>query len=535
MTAHGALPPIVAALLRPQAYPHPAERVELIQTHISYVLLAGDYAYKVKKPVDFGFLNFTTLARRRYYCRQEVLLNSRLCPQIYLGVVPITAVEGGYRIGGRGRAVEYAVQMRRLPQERMMDRLLATGELTASMVEALAQVVAAFHARSASGPAIARYGSPQAIAYNWEENFQQTEPFVGTTLSRWQGQYLRAYVRAFLARQRPLLHQRVREGRVRDCHGDLRTAAVCYSDGICVFDCIEFNRRFRYSDVASEVAFLAMDLDLHGRPDLAQRFVERYVQAAGDAQIWDLIGFYKCYRAYVRGKVEGFRLQQPEVGAAEKAEALATARRCFQLACQYAAQGQPPLLLVTCGLVATGKSALAQALAGEMGLAVISSDQVRKELAGLSPQQHRYEPFGRGIYSPRFTQRTYKAMGERARALLAQGRSLVLDATFARRWQREAAQRLAEQCGALFLCLECVAAPKVVRQRLAERQEDPTSLSDARWETYQAQRAIFEPLQELDDWRHVVVDTGRPLAQCLADARAALAARLSPPSPEAAE
>ncbi|MFQ5880035.1 MAG: AAA family ATPase, partial [Dehalococcoidia bacterium] len=462
---------------------------------------------------------------------QEVTLNSRLYPQAYLGVVPITVADGRYRIGGHGRVIDYAVHMRRLPQERMMDRLLASGDLTEAMVEALADVIAAFHARSATSPAIARYGSPRTIGLNWHENFQQTTPHIGATISRWQHRYLHSCVRAFMTRQRRLLLQRVSDGRIRDCHGDLRAAAVCYTDAICVFDCIEFNRRFRYCDVASEVAFMAMDLDLHGSPHLAQRFVHRYLAATGDQQLPTLIDFYKCYRAYVRGKVEGFRLHQPEVPEAEKAEALATARRCFQLAATYASRQQPPLLLITCGLVATGKSALAETLTREMGLSLISSDIVRKELAGLAPQEHHYQPFGRGIYSPRFTRRTYKAIMERARALLEQGRSVVLDATFSHRWQRAMAQHLAQAAGALFFCLECVADADVVRQRLAQRQHDATTISDARWDTYQAQTAAFEPLTDLDDWHHIVVDTRRPFRQCLAQARAALATRLAPAAP----
>lgn len=522
------LPELIVALLRPEAYPHPVGRVELLQTHISYVLLAGDYAYKIKKPVDFGFLNFTTLRRRQYYCQREVALNSRLCPQIYLGVVPITASRGVYRIGGRGRVVEYAVQMRRLPQERMMDRLLAEGRLNEAMVEALAEKIADFHARSETRPAIVRYGSPQAIARNWEENFQQTEPYIGTTLSRWQYEFIRACVHSFLIRQRPLLLQRMAAGRVRDCHGDLRTSAVCYSNGICVFDCIEFNRRFRYCDAASEVAFLAMDLELRGRPDLAHCFIQRYLATAADPDLLSVIDFYQCYRAYVRGKVESFRFSESEVGEAEKAEALTTAHRCFELACRYASQWQTPLLLITCGLPGTGKSVLAHALASERGLTVIASDIVRKELAGLVPSEHRYEPFGRGIYSASFTRRTYRAMLKRARALLEQGRSVVLDATFSRRWQRALAERTARAAGALFFCLETRTDEAVVQQRLAQRREDTATISDARWEIYVAQRAAFEPVAELDDWRHMVLDTGGPVEHVLMDARAALTARLEP-------
>ena len=429
----GELPELIRGLLEPSAYPHPVDTVELVQTHISYVFLAGDFVYKVKKPVDFGFLNFTTLARRRYYCQQEVLLNRRLCPDTYLGVVRIAGEGRRVRVEGRGKVLEYAVKMRRLPALRMMDRLLADGRVSPTMVEAVARRLADFHARSETGPGIDRYGSLAVIDGNWQENFRQWEPYLDDTITAEQDRYLRAYVRSFSIRRRALLEQRVRQGRIRDCHGDIRLDAVCFTDGVCIFDCIEFNRRFRYSDVASDIAFLAMDLDYHGRPDLSERLVQTYSRAAGDPQVLELIDFYKCYRAAVRGKVEGFRLTQPEVRPAERREARQAARAYFRLACRYAAAQPPPALIITCGLVATGKTAIARALGETLDAPVISSDVVRKELAGLEPEERRFEPFERGIYSPAFTARTYDAMLERGRALLAQGRSVLLDATFGRR------------------------------------------------------------------------------------------------------
>jgi len=525
----GELPELIRALLEPSVYPHPVDTVELVQTHISYVFLAGDFVYKVKKPVDFGFLNFTTLARRRYYCQQEVLLNRRLCPDTYLGVVRIAGEGRRLRVDGRGKVLEYAVKMRRLPALRMMDRLLADGRVSPTMVEAVARRLADFHARSETGPSIDRYGSLAVIDGNWQENFHQWEPYLDDTITAQQDRYLRAYVRSFSIRRRALLEERVRQGHIRDCHGDIRLDAVCFTDGVCIFDCIEFNRRFRYSDVAADIAFLAMDLDYHGRPDLSERLVQTYARAAGDRQALQLIDFYKCYRAAVRGKVEGFRLTQPEVRPTERHQARQAARTYFRLACRYAAVQPPPALIITCGLVATGKSAIAHALGEALDAPVISSDVVRKELAGLAPQEHRFEPFERGIYSPDFTARTYDAMLERGRGLLAEGRSVLLDATFGRRDQRQRARALAEEMGARFLCLECRAEEAVIRRRLAERLRTGGDASDARPEIYEAQVQVFEPVTELPPHEHAAVDCGRPLAHCLLEARRLVDERLAPP------
>jgi hypothetical protein len=274
-----------------------------------------------------------------------------------------------------------------------------------------------------------------------------------------------------------------------------------------------------------------MDLDYHGRPDLSERLVRTYARAAGDPQVLELIDFYKCYRAAVRGKVEGFKLTQPEVRLAERRQAREAARRYFRLACRYAAGQPPPAIIITCGLVATGKTAIARALGEALDAPVISSDVVRKELAGLTPEEHRFEPFERGIYSPAFTARTYDAMLERGRTLLAQGHSAVLDATFGRRDQRQKARALAEEMGARFLCLECQAEEAVIRRRLGERLRTGGDASDARPEIYEAQVQVFEPVTEPAPHEHLLLDCGRPLGQCLLEARRLVEERLAPPSP----
>ena len=331
------LPEVVRILLDPEIYPERPEKIELLQTQISFIFLAGDFVYKLKKPVDFGFLDFTTLERRRFFCQQEVELNRRLCPEIYLGVVPLVRKKGSFSLDGRGEVVDYLVKMRRLPQECTMDRLLQRDQVSPQMLERLAKRLVEFHRRARA--VSSGFGDLKTCRLDTEENFAQTQKYVGLTLPPETYEHIKNYARSFLEKNALLFERRVREGRVRDCHGDLHLAHICFTDGICIFDCIEFNERFRYLDVASEIAFLAMDLDYHGRPDLSHHFVQSYVNLSGDRELEELLDFYKCYRAYVRGKVESFKLDDPHISEEEKAKVLGMAKGYFELAQSYARGG----------------------------------------------------------------------------------------------------------------------------------------------------------------------------------------------------
>ena len=329
------LPDMVKALLDPKAYPDTTSRVELMQTQMSFVFLTDDYVYKVKKPVNLGYLDYTTLDKRYFYCQQEVELNRRLCPDAYLGVVTITESRGNILIDGQGKVVEYAVKMRRLPQEAMMNVLLAQNRVSVEMITGVAQKLVEFHQKAETSADISTFGSLDTITVNAEENFTQTEKYIGSTISREQYQRIKGYTSEFIVQKAPLFRKRVADGRIRDCHGDLHAAHICFANGICIYDCIEFNDRFRYCDVASEVAFLAMDLDNYGRADLSQSFVNAYVNKSQDKELLRLLNFYKCYRAYVRGKVESFHLDDASISEEEKARAKTRARRYFELADSY--------------------------------------------------------------------------------------------------------------------------------------------------------------------------------------------------------
>jgi len=330
-----ALLSVVEALLRPQAYRHRPQKIELVQTQMSCVFLTGEYVYKIKKPVNLGYLDYTTLEKRRFFCQQELELNRRLCPDAYLAVVPIVEENDGLRMEGQGEAIEYAVKMRQLLQDRMMDALLLKGQLTRDMVARVAAKLADFHQRAETNQEIAAFGGLDVIRHNCDENFAQTDKYIGLTIFRAKYERIRGYTDDFIRSNAGLFEKRAREGRIRDCHGDLHAAHVCFTDDICIYDCIEFNDRFRYCDVASELAFLAMDLDRYQQTGLSRHLVDTYIELSRDEELLSLLNFYKSYRAYVRGKVESFKLDDPLISQSEKAKALESARGHFELAESY--------------------------------------------------------------------------------------------------------------------------------------------------------------------------------------------------------
>ena len=329
------LPDFILALLQPEIYTHRAENIKLVQTHISFVLLAGGFVYKFKKPVDFGFLDFSSLEKRRYCCEQELLLNRRLCPDIYLDLVTITREGEGYALNGSGDVVEYGVKMVRMPEDKMMVNLIRDGKVGREQIEALVDVLVPFYQQAENNTEINSYGTARSVAVNVLENFEQTEGFVGDgALSREQFTGISDWSKNFLSRE-DLFEQRIKGGYIRDCHGDLYSANICLTDKVYIYDCIEFNRRFRYCDVAGDIAFLAMDLDFHGLRELSDYCIEQFSERSGDRGIKDMLNFYKCYRAYVRGKIGLFTAADPAVDEAVKTSSLEAAARYFTLAESY--------------------------------------------------------------------------------------------------------------------------------------------------------------------------------------------------------
>jgi aminoglycoside phosphotransferase family enzyme len=392
-------------MLRPDFYPHRPESVELVQTHISWVFLAGERVYKIKKPVDFGFLDYSTLPLRNKACEAEVLLNSRLSRNVYLGTAAIHRQGELFSLSPVGHTVEYAVVMRRLPKGCFLSTLLAQGRATTAQIRRVARRIAVFHA--GASPAMRKLQTISVLEQNLRENFRQTLPYLGRTVREKDYLVVWDYNRHFLEQRRPLLEKRISDGRIRDGHGDLHAEHICLDRGVQIYDCIEFNPRIRQGDVAADVAFLYMDLLYHGHPVLARVFMEEYLKKTGDWELRLLVPFYACYRAVVREKVESFRISDPSVPRRERTAAAKRAGRYFSLARSLAEADSRPRLIIVGGLPGTGKSTVARTLATRLGAAYLNSDVVRKELAGLEPNKGGAAPFGGGIYTATMTEITY--------------------------------------------------------------------------------------------------------------------------------
>jgi aminoglycoside phosphotransferase family enzyme/predicted kinase len=487
---------LIEALSDPRAYPHPVDQVQVCQTHISVVFLAGPFAYKIKKPVQFDFVDFSTLELRRYYCAEEVRLNRRLAGMIYHDLVPITRENSHLLVDGDGEVIEWAVQMDRLPEERTLLSMVKSGHASPDQLCTLAQRVAAFHAKADTGSEIAAYGRYEVVAGNAHENLEQAAHQIGHALSDAVFHRLDELTNTALGKLRSTIDKRAANGIIRDTHGDLRLEHVYFlpdrppPNDLIIIDCIEFNERFRYADPVSDMAFLVMDLVVHGRRDLAGVFAETYFQASGDEDGRSLLRYYVSYRAAVRAKVAGIKAQESEVPQTERDEALAKARARWLLAlAELEEPGRKPCLLLVGGLPGTGKSTLARALAERANAQVIRSDVVRKELAGAAEQESKSKEFESGIYTADWTERTYSESLRRAEAELFGGNRVIIDATFANETWRNAFLDLAQCYGVPALFLVCRAEPEVVKTRLANRKND---VSDADWSVFVQAAARWE-------------------------------------------
>ncbi|MEO8602064.1 MAG: AAA family ATPase [bacterium] len=484
---------LVEAMRQARFYPEPPARVDVVQTHISVVFLAGEQVYKLKKPVRFAFLDFSTLERRRHFCHEEVRLNRRLAGDTYRGVVAIVSHGDGFALApaDAADAVEYAVHMRRLPAERMLTHLLAHDDVSPALIDRIAARLVVFHAAADAGLAVARGGDPAVLARLMDDDFGEVAALHDDTISAADDGAIQAWCHAFLRAHAALLRRRVAAGRIRDGHGDLHAEHICCVEPeLLIFDCIEFNPAFRHRDVAAEIAFLAMDLTCLGRADLADRLVATYAARAGDSELARLVPFYACHRAYIRGKVESIKSREAEVDAADRAAARASATAHFALSYRYT-WSDAPALVVVCGLSGSGKSTVAAALAARTAFAHVNSDRTRKALAGVAPTDRP----GEALYTSARSAETYAAMYAAARDALAAGRGAILDGTFQRRIDRDAARAIAAGAGVPMLFVECRATDDEIRRRLAERTMRNDDPSDADWAVYLHQRSRYQPFR----------------------------------------
>lgn len=489
--------PIVRALATPAFHGPGVARVEVVQTHISWVFLAGDDVYKVKKPVRFRFLDFSTLARRRHFCAEEVRLNRRLAADVYLGVVGIRPAASGFALCAADdpEVCEVAVHMRRLPQAWLLPGLLARGAVTNATLDAIVDRLAAFHRDAEAVAAADAPGEPERVLAQMADDFAEMERFRGVTIDAADDDRIRAFCLDGVRDRADLLRARCAAGRVRDGHGDLHAEHICLrppaDGGIAVFDCIEFDPAFRRRDVAAEIAFLAMDLEFRGHPDLAAHLVSRYAAVTGDLQLPALVPLFACHRAYIRGKVDSLKSDEAEVAPAERTAARRDAGRHFALALRYVWQAQPCLVVVH-GPSGTGKSTVARALAARTGFAHHASDAIRKELAGIAPTDRVGGEHRDRLYSAAMSARTYEAMYGRGAADLAAGRGSILDATFLRRVDRDRAREIARAAGRPIVFVECGAPEAEVIRRLQARAAADTDVSDADERVFRGQLDAYE-------------------------------------------
>ena len=511
---------MLAFLSNPGSYPHMPESVQVVQTHISWVALAGDLVYKIKKPVDFGFLDFVTLDRRRHFCQREIELNRRLCPDIYLGVVPIVERPGKLHFAGaeedESQAVDYAVKMKRLDHRHLLSSRLEKGHAGPADIDRIVSRLVPFYKERRPGPDIAGAGRPDWVGQVVLGNLDVCAEYVRECLSPAAYDALRHFAQRFLDSRADLLNARAEGGCIRDCHGDLRPEHIYLGpEYVCIYDCIEFNDRFRFIDVASEIAFLAMELDHAGRTDLRRHIVDSMTDGLDDPGITRLLEFYMSYRAAVRGKVNALRAAEAKEEGADYRRYATAARSYFQRALRYALFGVRPAAVAVMGRIGAGKSTLAAALCDALGVDVLASDRIRKGLAAVPLFQRPSAAARERLYTTAVSRKTYTRLNDLAAKELTAGRSVIADATFGRLTYRKQLIDTAERVGADCLFVEAFAPDEVIAGRLRNRDGGEDVVSDARLEDFDRLARHYEPPNELTGRRLLRVDTTRSTAEIL--------------------
>ncbi|NDJ15970.1 AAA family ATPase [Myxacorys almedinensis] len=502
------LPPLVQSMLHPAFYPHGVtEPIQLVQTHISYVLLTGDFVYKLKKPMNYGFLDFSTLEKRKHFCHEELRLNQRGAAELYLDVLPIIQDGETFGLGGEGEAVDYVVKMRQFPQEALLSEMYDRGELREQHLEALATVLADFHKKAPTNDYILSFGEVSQIRQAIDENYDQTVNYIGVAQTQQQFDETKAYTDTLFAEQTPLFDSRVEHKWIRECHGDVHLRNICFwHDKILLFDCIEFNEPFRFVDVMFDIAYIIMDFDARHRSDLANLFLNAYLEQTGDWEGLQVLPLYLSRQAYVRAKVTSFLLGDPSIPEAVKQDATATASGYYQLAWHYTQQKTGKLVMMA-GLSGSGKSTIARSLARQWGAIQIRSDAVRKHLGGVALDAHGEAM----LYSAEMTQKTYDRLLNLGITLAAQGYTVILDAKYDRQALRSQVIETAQAQTIALEILHCTAPADVLETRVQQRQGD---ISDATADVLTRQH--MEPFTDAEQPFVKTIDTTQDLAPQLA-------------------
>ncbi|MDH3935640.1 MAG: AAA family ATPase [Gammaproteobacteria bacterium] len=500
---------LIQGLLKPDIYCHETHSIRLLETHCAWVVLTGLYAYKIKKPVNFGFLDFSTLEKRKFYCEEELRLNRRFAPDIYLEVVTITGTRACPQINGDGQALEYAVRMRQFPDNGLLSQLAARKELETGHIDQLIDNISDFHRHADKAGADDQFGNPEKIHHWVRENFQHIQPLLTSMNEKADVEQLQQWSEKQYMRLTTVLQQRKQSGAVRECHGDLHLGNITLIDG-CVtpFDCIEFNPELRWIDVISEIAFVLMDLDERGLPRYSHRFLNGYLQQTGDYAGLVVLPYYQVYRAMVRAKVAKLRCQQTPSAATDHVQAEAEYRQYLQLALRYTARARAVMVIMR-GLSGSGKSTVARDLCEQTGMIQLRSDVERKRQAGLAATATSHSGIDNGLYSSDKTTETYRQLGILAKSVLEAGYSALIDATFLKREHRDHFRAQAAASGTAFLIIECAAPDSELERRILTRQASQQDASEATLEVLHAQQALDEPLSDAEQPYLLRADTGQ--------------------------
>jgi len=502
---------LIRALQDPKIYPHPVDHVELIETHISWVFLAGEYVYKIKKPVNLGFVDFSTLDRRRHYCHEELRLNRRHAADLYVDVVALSGEENAPVFGADERLIEYAVRMHRFDSSQQFDRLLAAGQLDNRPVRALARQLADLHHQADAAAPDSGFGTFEQVADPMRDNLDVLNRLLPQA-EQARIETLRAWTESELETSEPLIQRRLAHGFVRECHGDAHLGNVTIFNGqVRLFDCIEFNEDLRWIDVINDLAFTVMDLHDRGAPALAWSLLDEYLTRTGDFEGLALLRLYGVYRALVRAKVTALQLEDPDI-TADKRQALAGEIADYLRLAHDLTRPSAPQLIITVGVSGSGKSWLAEQVLSHCGMIRLRSDVERKRLFDLNSDQDSRSGLSTGIYSQEATKKTYGTLLDIAESLLAHGYSVIVDATFTRLDQRKAFRQLSNRLKVPFGMLFCHADAAILRQRIQSRNASGSDPSEAGLEVLDKQLQSFEPPgdEELD--HTLVIDTTDPEA-----------------------
>ncbi len=495
--------PLITALQDKTIYDHPVSEFTLIETHCAWVLLTGEYAYKIKKPLNLGFLDFSTLEKRRHVCEEEIRLNKRLADEVYLDVVAITGSTDAPQLNGNGEVIEYAVKMRQFETGMEFDQRIKQNELSNHDIDELAIRVASFHRSLDGANADSTYGTIDAIRQPMLENFSQIDAALAKNIARQPLKQLQQWTTNELTRLTPALENRKRDGFIRECHGDLHLANVAhYHNQVMLFDCLEFNPKLRWIDQISDIAFMVMDLDAHGKSDFSFRFLNAWLQQSGDYAAVPLLRLYLVYRAMVRAKVAAIQhAQHSDRGH------LRQCQRYLNLACSYTEQHTTPLM-ITHGLSGSGKSSISQLILEQLGAIRVRSDVERKRLHGMSVDARSKSTVGGELYSTTSSDATYQRLATIAQAIISGGYSAIIDATFLKQVQRQQFKVVANELNIPFIILHFHAKEALLRQWIIERNEKGNDPSEADLSVLEHQIKMQEPLNKDERLNTVTIDSG---------------------------